>query len=306
MSVPISRIMEDWRLNLLRKWRAGVWMAALWIFIPYHASSEPVVAEKTAEDVQQVEIVVDSYSFKPDHLVVVVNHPVELTLKSVTRIVPPNFVLQAPEAGLEVSENVGPGKKVTVTFTPHEPGRYQFICNKKLLFFKSHDAKGMVGILDVVQEDSSIPFVALPLHAQAQDRYPAENIEADQMTINGIGLKTTEAEVRQKLGDPDSIDTYYDECARGEGKDLVYPVGNITFLDGSLVRFQCFGELCETADGVRPGMPRNRVLETYGEGYHPKHRDAIVYSPSNEKFCHLFIAFESDHVKSISIWCAVC
>jgi plastocyanin len=38
-----------------------------------------------------------------------------------------------------------------IKFTPTEPGKYEFYCGKKLLFFKSHKEKGMVGTLEVTE-----------------------------------------------------------------------------------------------------------------------------------------------------------
>ncbi|MBI3595674.1 MAG: cupredoxin domain-containing protein [Nitrospirae bacterium] len=102
-----------------------------------------------ADGVFRAEIVVDSYSYKPDHLIVTVGHPVELALKSVTIIVPHNFVIKAPELGVEVRQAVPAGKTVTVQFTPTGAGKTEFYCDKKLLFFKSHKEKGMVGTLEV-------------------------------------------------------------------------------------------------------------------------------------------------------------
>jgi plastocyanin len=102
-----------------------------------------------ADGVYRAEIIVDSYSYKPDHLIVTVGHPVELTLKSVTVIVPHNFVIKAPELGVVVSQDVPAGKTVTVQFTPTGAGKIEFYCDKKLLFFKSHKEKGMVGTLEV-------------------------------------------------------------------------------------------------------------------------------------------------------------
>jgi len=102
-----------------------------------------------ADGVSRAEIVVDSYSYKPDHIVVTVGHPVELTLKSVTIIVPHNFVIKAPELGIDVRQEVPAGKTATVQFTPTGAGKTEFYCDKKLLFFESHKEKGMVGTLEV-------------------------------------------------------------------------------------------------------------------------------------------------------------
>ena len=105
---------------------------------------------QTNSDPQSVDIVVDSYSFKPDKITVTVNNPVELRLRSVTSINPHNFTLDYPEAGLEVNEDIGSGKDTVVAFTPTKAGEYEFYCGKKSIF-ANHKKKGMVGSLVVVE-----------------------------------------------------------------------------------------------------------------------------------------------------------
>jgi len=112
--------------------------------------SEPVVVQPSSDGVQRLNVTVDSYSFSPNHIIVSVNKPVELTLKSVSKIVPHNFTLKDPEAGLNVDENISPGKEVKVSFTPTNTGSYQFYCNKKSVF-ANHRKKGMEGTLEVRQ-----------------------------------------------------------------------------------------------------------------------------------------------------------
>jgi len=108
-----------------------------------------VTAALSSDGVQRATIIVDSYSFKPDHLIATRGVPLELTLTSVTWLVPHNFVINDPEAGVTISREVPAGKSVTVRFTPRQAGRYKFFCDKKLLFFPSHEEKGMTGTLDV-------------------------------------------------------------------------------------------------------------------------------------------------------------
>jgi plastocyanin len=108
-----------------------------------------VVGETSEGGVQRAKIVVDSYSYEPDHLVVQAGVPMELTLKSVTWLIPHSFVLKAPEAGLDIDREIGAGDTVTVRFTPTRPGKFKFFCGKKLLFLKSHRDRGMEGILEV-------------------------------------------------------------------------------------------------------------------------------------------------------------
>jgi plastocyanin domain-containing protein len=108
-----------------------------------------VALEVSPDGVQRAQILVSSYSYKPDHLSVRANTPVELTLKRIGRMVPHNFVIQAKEAGLEIHEEVPFGKLLKIRFTPTQAGKFKFYCDKKLLFLKSHEARGMVGTLEV-------------------------------------------------------------------------------------------------------------------------------------------------------------
>ena len=110
--------------------------------------SKPFEAKLSEDGVQRVEVIVDTYSFSPNNIVVSVNKPVEITLKSVPTIFPHNFTLNYPEAGLNIDQDISPGKEVKITFTPTKTGTFEFYCNKKGLF-GSHQKKGMKGILEV-------------------------------------------------------------------------------------------------------------------------------------------------------------
>lgn len=101
------------------------------------------------DGMQRATVVLDSYSYTPQHLIVQAGKPVELILTSITTITPHNFVLRDDAAGFSIERDVSAGKTVTVQFTPTKPGRYAFYCDKKLLFFPSHREKGMEGTLEV-------------------------------------------------------------------------------------------------------------------------------------------------------------
>jgi plastocyanin domain-containing protein len=129
----------------------GLILLGLVKVVTIFAAAESVVVPLSADNVQRLEITVDSYSFTPDRFVVKENIPVEVIFKSVSWIVPHNFVLKSPEAGLTIEEDIGPGETTTVRFTPTRIGEFKFSCTKKLLFFRSHEDLGMVGALVVEQ-----------------------------------------------------------------------------------------------------------------------------------------------------------
>ena len=106
-------------------------------------------AQVDKDGIQRVEVKGDDYLFTPKHIVVKVNVPVEMKISKVTRMVPHNIVLKAPEAGMDFDESMGNDPKI-IKFTPTKTGKYTFYCSKKLLFFQSHRDKGMEGILEVI------------------------------------------------------------------------------------------------------------------------------------------------------------
>ncbi|TLY26075.1 MAG: quinol oxidase [Nitrospirae bacterium] len=114
-------------------------------------AAEPVAFEvpMDPDGIQRAVIEADSYEFSPRHLVVRAGMPVELTVKSVTVLVPHNFLIDDPKSGLAIREEIPAGQTVKVSFTPTVPGSFAIYCDKKLLFFKSHREKGMEGMLEV-------------------------------------------------------------------------------------------------------------------------------------------------------------
>jgi plastocyanin len=132
--------------------RFGLLLAVLaaTLFLPGGGrAAEPVAAVLGSDGIQRAAITADSYVFVPAHLIVQAGKPVELLLTSVTIITPHNFIVHDAAAGMAIDQDIGPGKSVTVTFTPTRPGTYTFYCDKKLPFFPSHRDKGMEGRLDV-------------------------------------------------------------------------------------------------------------------------------------------------------------
>jgi plastocyanin len=126
--------------------RASVLALVMLAFVPALAQ-EPVKPD--ADGVQRIRIVAGSYFFKPNHIVVKVNVPVELTASRESGITPHDLVIRADEAGLAVKEDLGTEPK-KITFTATKPGKYAIYCSKKLPFVAGHREKGMEGVLEVV------------------------------------------------------------------------------------------------------------------------------------------------------------
>lgn len=128
-----------------------VLIACMYALCPAPANGEQKVLTARVDDdgVQRVRIVGGEYFFEPQRVVVKANIPVELSLSKEASIVPHSFVINAPEAGVVVDEELGTELR-RVTFTPTAPGIYPYYCRNKLLFFKSHRDRGMEGMLEVV------------------------------------------------------------------------------------------------------------------------------------------------------------
>lgn len=103
-------------------------------------------AAASADDVQQIELVAESYRFVPDHIVVEAGEPVSLVIvkKGMT---PHDFIIDDPASGLSIKERLS--GTTEIRFTPERTGIFTFYCGKKLPFMASHRDKGMQGTLEV-------------------------------------------------------------------------------------------------------------------------------------------------------------
>lgn len=109
----------------------------------------PTVVPISPDGVQRATVILDSYSYSPNHLVVENGKPVELTLTSVTLITPHNFIIKESAGSLSVEQDVRAGRTVVARFVPTQPGLFPFFCDKRLWPMPSHRDKGMEGILEV-------------------------------------------------------------------------------------------------------------------------------------------------------------
>jgi plastocyanin len=127
-------------------------VAAVLITLCMMASAEEsvTVVPVDKDGVQRVDIAGGSYFFKPNHIVVKVNIPVELKVSKEPSLVPHDIVAKSADAGIEFQETLSSTPKI-IKFTPTKVGTYPFYCSKKAPFSKSHREKGMEGVIEVVQ-----------------------------------------------------------------------------------------------------------------------------------------------------------
>jgi plastocyanin len=117
---------------------------------PPQGAAESVTAAVGADGVQRAAIVGGAYWFKPSHVSVKANRPVELAVSKAPGLVPHSFVIDAPQAGIKVDVELAAEPR-TVRFVPTQPGRYAYYCDKSLLG-DGHREKGMAGVLEVTAQ----------------------------------------------------------------------------------------------------------------------------------------------------------
>lgn len=113
-------------------------------------AGEKYIAKIDDDGIQRVEMTGGSYYFKPDHIVLRRGIPVELKVVKDSLIIPHNIIIEKILDGKDITDSLTREEKV-ITFTPLNSGIYNFYCDKKLLFLKSHRDRGMKGIIEVIE-----------------------------------------------------------------------------------------------------------------------------------------------------------
>jgi len=114
---------------------------------PVAQHSQTVSADK--DGVQRLTVVAGSYFFKPNHIIVKADMPVEIVASREAGMAPHDLVIQAPDGTTLVQQDLGTELR-KITFTPRKPGKYPMYCSKKPPLMASHRERGMEGMLEVV------------------------------------------------------------------------------------------------------------------------------------------------------------
>jgi plastocyanin len=101
------------------------------------------------DGVQRVTVVAGSYFFKPSHIMVKADTPVEILASREAGLVPHDLVIQSPDGGTLMQQDLATEPR-KIAFTPRKPGKYPMYCSKKPPLMASHRERGMEGILEVV------------------------------------------------------------------------------------------------------------------------------------------------------------
>ncbi len=101
------------------------------VFAEVVTSGDSLQAVVGADGKQSVEILGGDYFFKPNHIIVKANVPVELSVKREQGIVPHTFVMKVSQWGVVIDESLDIDAK-TFAFTPTTAGKYTFYCRNKL------------------------------------------------------------------------------------------------------------------------------------------------------------------------------
>ena len=111
--------------------------------------ASPVILIPGQDGVQRIKIVLGSYFYSPNEIIIQANEPVIIELENESFWTPHNFVIGDPKMKMHHEINVSPGDTVNLQLLLVSPGRYTFYCNNQLLFFPSHREEGMEGVLEV-------------------------------------------------------------------------------------------------------------------------------------------------------------
>jgi len=114
---------------------------------PDSASSVTLIPDENG--VQHVTLIMESYSFSPNEIIIQAGRPVSIRLENHSFLVPHNFVIDNPAMGLHYEMEVSAGDAVNFQLLLSTPGNYTFYCDKQLLFFPTHREEGMEGFLEV-------------------------------------------------------------------------------------------------------------------------------------------------------------
>ena len=131
-------------------WLSCTVLVLVFLWVPSLVEpSSPVILIPGQDGVQRIKIVLGSYFYYPNEIIIQANEPVIIELENESFWTPHNFVIGDPKMSMHHEINVSPGDTVNLQLLLVSPGRYTFYCNNQLMFFPSHREECMEGVLEV-------------------------------------------------------------------------------------------------------------------------------------------------------------
>jgi len=121
-------------------------LASLSLFGTTAAGKDTAATQEMDGTIHKFNIIAESYSFTPDHIVMQAGVPVVLVVEK-KGIIPHDLIIDDPASGLSIKKSLS--GITEIRFTPMKKGEFEFYCGKDVPFVKSHREKGMHGILEV-------------------------------------------------------------------------------------------------------------------------------------------------------------
>ena len=114
-------------------WLSCTVLVLVFLWVPSLVEpSSPVILIPGQDGVQRIKIVLGSYFYSPNEIIIQANKPVLIELENQSFLTPHNFVIGDPEMSMHHEINVSPGDTVSLRLLLASPGRYTFYCNKQI------------------------------------------------------------------------------------------------------------------------------------------------------------------------------
>lgn len=129
-------------------------------------------------------------------------------------------------------------------------------------------------------------------------------LQPEQLSVAGITLGETAQAVAERLGAPDST---AEELEPGggdaHGRVLYYPGLEIHVVHEKVVNLRCRSPRWPTADGIKVGDSRSRIIATYGPSQEFQQEDGVILTYwSGSADVHLIFYLKDDRITEIELW----
>ena len=117
-------------------WLSCTVLVLVFLWVPSLVEpSSPVILIAGQDGVQRIKVVLGSYFYSPNEIIIQANKPVIIELENESFWTPHNFVIGDPKMNMHHEINVSPGDTVNLQLLLVSPGRYTFTATTNSYFF---------------------------------------------------------------------------------------------------------------------------------------------------------------------------